>query len=64
MSDHIKKISYGCILRDKDDTIFFDLSLDSIPDEEEKAKLYKSLKVSSKKVIQRLKENEVDQLID
>lgn len=60
MSDHNKKISYGCIIKDEDSTIFFDLSLDSIPNEEEKSKLYKDLRVSSKKVIQRLKENEVD----
>ena len=60
MSDHNKKVPYGCIIKEEDCTAFFDLSLDSIPHEEEKSKLYKDLKVSAKKVIQQLKETEVD----
>ena len=52
-----KKVPYGCILSDKEGTIFFDLSLDSIPTEEEKAKIYKDCKAYSKKLIQQLDES-------
>jgi len=51
------KVPYGCISSDKDSTIFFDLSLDSIPTKEEKSKTYKELKAYSKKLIQQLDES-------
>ncbi len=46
---------YGCIVNDGDDIFFFDLSLDSIPTEEEKT----NLKDFSEKIIQHLKENDM-----
>lgn len=52
-----EKVSYSCIIQDEDGTIFFDLSLDSKPTEEEKTKIYKDCKAYSKKLIQQLKEN-------
>ena len=57
MSDHDEKVSYSCIIKNEDSTIFFDLSLDSKPTEEEKKKIYKNCKAYSKKLIQQLNEN-------
>ena len=54
-----EKVSYSCIIQDEDGTIFFDLSLDSKPTEEEKTKIYKKCKTYSKKLIQQLKEKEI-----
>ena len=52
------KVPYTCIIQDENGTIFFDLSLDSKPTEEEKMKIYKNCKAYSKKLIQQLNENE------
>ena len=52
-----EKVSCSCIIQDENGTIFFDLSLDSKPSEEEKNKIYKNCKAYSKKLIQQLNEN-------
>ena len=52
-----EKVTHGCIIQDENGTIFFDLSLDSIPTKEEKSKIYKDYKAYSKKLIQQLNEN-------